>query len=252
VSDVEVDEVRSRIVASVKGKDTKPELVVRRYLHRLGFRYGLHAKLAKLPDIDAETSAPSEVERAGVTVVCNDRVVVLRDRTAKTGWGDNGVPRYHSQFRAIAGLISFTCNDASKLPVSTTKRNLETTSEVYVAARGAAMEGFKLFTDFTNKWRGMEADLQKFFDDAEKSEIHREIDLARNSGRRPRGGSEGTKKFTPSLPEPKNLNPRVRISYLRDRADVIMVSRFLFDGVSEELPIVGGECFDRFLKNAKR
>lgn len=45
-------EVRSRIMASIKGKDTKPEMVIRRTLHALGFRFRLHAKdLPGCPDI---------------------------------------------------------------------------------------------------------------------------------------------------------------------------------------------------------
>jgi len=40
------------MMASVGGKNTKPERVVRRYLHRLGFRFGLHAKrLPGRPDV---------------------------------------------------------------------------------------------------------------------------------------------------------------------------------------------------------
>ena len=43
---------RSRIMAKVKGKDTKPEKVVRSLLHRLGFRFRLHRKdLPGSPDI---------------------------------------------------------------------------------------------------------------------------------------------------------------------------------------------------------
>lgn len=39
-------------MASIKGKDTKPEMIVRRYLHGLGFRYGLHnRKLPGSPDL---------------------------------------------------------------------------------------------------------------------------------------------------------------------------------------------------------
>lgn len=37
-------EVRSHIMACIKGKDTKPEMVIRRALHALGFRYRLHVK----------------------------------------------------------------------------------------------------------------------------------------------------------------------------------------------------------------
>ena len=44
--------LRSRIMAAVRGKNTKPELAVRRILHAAGFRYKLHAKdLPGRPDI---------------------------------------------------------------------------------------------------------------------------------------------------------------------------------------------------------
>ena len=39
-------------MSGIRGKDTKPELEVRRFLHRLGFRYRLHDKrLPGRPDI---------------------------------------------------------------------------------------------------------------------------------------------------------------------------------------------------------
>jgi len=48
-----VDKItRSRMMAGIRGKDTKPELVLRRALHRLGLRYRLHAvDLPGRPDI---------------------------------------------------------------------------------------------------------------------------------------------------------------------------------------------------------
>jgi DNA mismatch endonuclease, patch repair protein len=43
---------RSRMMAGIRGKDTKPELVIRRGLHRLGYRYVLHDKrLPGKPDL---------------------------------------------------------------------------------------------------------------------------------------------------------------------------------------------------------
>lgn len=43
---------RSRIMAAVKSKNTAPELVVRRLIHRLGYRYRLHVStLPGTPDI---------------------------------------------------------------------------------------------------------------------------------------------------------------------------------------------------------
>lgn len=45
-------EQRSRLMARVKTRDTKPELVVRKTLHRLGYRFRLHrADLPGKPDI---------------------------------------------------------------------------------------------------------------------------------------------------------------------------------------------------------
>ena len=43
---------RSRMMSGIKGKDTKPEITVRRILHRSGFRFRLHRKdLPGRPDI---------------------------------------------------------------------------------------------------------------------------------------------------------------------------------------------------------
>lgn len=43
---------RSYIMSMIKGRDTKPELLVRRFLHSKGLRYSLHPnKLVGKPDI---------------------------------------------------------------------------------------------------------------------------------------------------------------------------------------------------------
>lgn len=44
--------VRSHIMASIRSKDTKPEMLVRRLVHGLGYRYRLHrADLPGRPDL---------------------------------------------------------------------------------------------------------------------------------------------------------------------------------------------------------
>lgn len=47
MADVHTPEQRSYNMSRVKSKDTKPELIVRKFLHAHGFRYRLHDK--KLP-----------------------------------------------------------------------------------------------------------------------------------------------------------------------------------------------------------
>lgn len=50
--DIVAPEVRSRMMASIRSCDTKPELIVRRYLHGLGFRYRLAPRnLPGRPDL---------------------------------------------------------------------------------------------------------------------------------------------------------------------------------------------------------
>lgn len=50
--DVISRETRSRIMASVRGKDTRPEIAVRSIAHRLGLRFRLHRRdLAGTPDL---------------------------------------------------------------------------------------------------------------------------------------------------------------------------------------------------------
>jgi DNA mismatch endonuclease (patch repair protein) len=52
MGDVLTPEQRSRCMAAIKGKDTKPEKIVRSVLHRLGFRFRLHRRdLPGKPDV---------------------------------------------------------------------------------------------------------------------------------------------------------------------------------------------------------
>lgn len=42
---------RSRMMSGIRGKDTKPERVVRSFLHRAGLRFRVHADLPGKPDL---------------------------------------------------------------------------------------------------------------------------------------------------------------------------------------------------------
>lgn len=52
VTDIVDRLTRSRMMSGIKGKDTKPELIVRRELHKRGYRYKLHDNtLPGKPDV---------------------------------------------------------------------------------------------------------------------------------------------------------------------------------------------------------
>lgn len=43
--------VRSRMMAGIRSKNTRPEIAIRKRLHRIGFRYRIHGKLPGKPDL---------------------------------------------------------------------------------------------------------------------------------------------------------------------------------------------------------
>lgn len=52
MADIVDAETRSRMMSGIRGKDTKPELLLRRALHAAGLRYRIHgAKLPGKPDL---------------------------------------------------------------------------------------------------------------------------------------------------------------------------------------------------------
>ena len=52
MADVVPPEVRSRMMSGIRGKNTRPEWIVRRALHARGFRYRLHVRdLPGRPDV---------------------------------------------------------------------------------------------------------------------------------------------------------------------------------------------------------
>ena len=75
-----------------------------------------------------------ELEEGGWYVVCNGRLVSEAEQSMVTGWGNNGVPKYHADFAFFRGLVEFSCTDSSKLPWTTTKTGVDQDNKVYKAA----------------------------------------------------------------------------------------------------------------------
>src|SRR5690348_13819912 len=51
MADIVDKETRSRMMSGIRGKNTKPEMIVRSFLHRAGLRFRLYAKLPGKPDL---------------------------------------------------------------------------------------------------------------------------------------------------------------------------------------------------------
>ena len=201
-------------------------------------------------------------ENAGWTIVCNDRVVVYCDKTRLTGWGEAKVPSYHPQFISIAGIVHFRCHDPRKLPITTTKRGLDLSSDVYLYTKDFMREGLKLFIDYTNKWkndRPQEQEIVKNTYLTDPNIILSKVPTEVWTNTKKRGGAKNTnivdeKYYKPSLPLPdkgSQIDRGKSIRFSRKPNEVKIVSGHLFGDEDRDANEVGNECFEIILKEAQ-
>ena len=191
---------------------------------------------------------------AGWTVLCNDRAVLYCNREELTGWGEADVPRFHNQFIAIAGIVEFKADDPSKLPTTTTKRGIDASSRLYLQVKNKMREGMRLFTDYTNKWKGRADEARKqigagapmTFEQIKTESGTLKFKALKKSF--PKG-----EQYRPSLPVPSKLtSSKKRISFIKDAIDVRQLGEFLFEDPEYEASAVGERCFDLMLDEARK
>ena len=216
---------------------------------------GFYAPPPSPEDLDDENKLKRASEDAGWTVVCNDRVVLYNDRSHLTGWGEAGVPHYHTQFIGIRGVVIFESSNPKNLPMTTTKRGIDTSSSIYSAVKDRMRQGLKMFTDYTNWWKGRNADERVYsantklidVDDlmAPTEEVEKTSPVTFRQ-------SKGGYIFTPSLPKPSNDKPYKRISYSKSADEIGDVVEFLYKDRDHQITPsqVGEKCFDIILEQA--
>jgi hypothetical protein len=191
-------------------------------------------------------------DNAGWTIICNDRIVVYSDKTRLTGWGEAKVPSYHPQFISIAGIVHFRCPDPRKLPITTTKRGLDLSSDVYLRTKDFMREGLKLFTNYTNKWKkdlAGEKEIVKHTEFVDLQDIFTQIEQRHLWKER----KDGSKYYQPSLPLPESQQQErgKTIRFSRKKEEVKTVAEYLFEDEDRSADEVGNECFEKVLKEAQ-
>lgn len=78
---------------------------------------------------------PREKSEGGWYIVCNGRLVEGPEQTSVTGWGSDGIPKYHPDYAFFRGLVEFQCAEADKLPWTTTKTGIDVDNSVFKSAR---------------------------------------------------------------------------------------------------------------------
>jgi Histidine kinase-, DNA gyrase B-, and HSP90-like ATPase len=207
--------------------------------------------------LEEQAETTFSTDYAGWTVICNDRVVLYCNKDELTGWGTASVPRYHTQFIAISGIVEFK-GDARKLPTTTTKRGLEYSSRLYQQVLNRMREGTKAFTDYTNWWKSNEAEAKLQVAPAPSLELPELKLKIRNSNIKMAAVQTGLvgRQYKPVLPRPAQEKSEVRISFYRPRKQVEKLAEALVpdleDYPTKDVPRILGELiFDSALKTYK-
>ena len=215
---------------------------------------GLYRRLLSQQEIETEEDGRAISDDAGWTVACNDRVVIWKDKTRLTGWGEANVPNYHGQFIPITGIVLLRADHPRRLPLTTTKRGIDAASNVFLEAKDFMREATKSLTTFTNRWK-------KFPD--KRNTLYRlgrhvglsELRSMMSNGEIPtnavRGKSE-LRRFRPKLPEPKQQQTSARISYLVEKSELTQVIEYFYDEPTVSNADVGKMTFDLALSHTKK
>lgn len=251
-----VDAVRVEVLISEKEGGPAP-FVYRRTIGgvEVSITVGLNTGKGLVDDEDApDFERDRSATTAGWTVFCNDRAVIVGDKSRLTGWGD-GIPLYHYQFSIITGIIEFRSKDAEKLPVTTTKRALDTSSDIWLQSLVKMKEGMRVWIDYTNAWKDHpRSDQTTHWEEARPVPLRRAVEVI--SARIDIKNSDGSVEFNPKkydvLPMPQSKKPSSRrIIFSRPLEEIRTVSKALFDSYDEKPGIVGDKCFESVLQNAQ-
>ena len=217
-----------------------PDADVRPYIFRAN-PDGIEVFLAiglrdPIPGVEKTLSGQTETEfssdYAGWTVICNDRVVLYCNRDELTGWGTAKLPRYHTQFISISGVVEFK-GPPALLPTTTTKRGLDFSSPLYQKVLDRMRDGLRLFVDFTNRWKAREEEAKEYVGPvASLSYDSLKREASKLSYAKVKVGLEG-EQYKPKLPRPVDDSPDVRISYFRDKEKVAALAELILPDLAE-------------------
>ena len=107
--------------------------------------------MASLPPKNIEPDEEIDGDkRFGWYVICNGRIVLGADKSEISGWGTEDWPQWHRQYAGFIGIIIFTSPNAAALPLTTTKRSVDKSSEIFRRARPRMRELSKQWIAYTN------------------------------------------------------------------------------------------------------
>ncbi len=190
---------------------------------------------ATLARADKDGHFPSEP--AGWYIVCNGRVVLSADKSATTGWGVDLMPQFVSKHRSFLGFVFFESKDPLNLPWTTTKRELNKESSIYLFVKGRMAVAARPLISFINR---------QYPSDKDERPIERELSKEVTSASLGELTSRTTTVFTP--PPFKKLPARTttRVQFDAENADLDKIRKHLRRRIMAS--DIGRYTFNYFLK----
>jgi len=255
VNGTPVKPVRVEVLVSEKAKGPAPYMFKKTIDDvTVSVVVGLNTGRGPTGEEEADFEHARSAVTAGWSVFCNDRAVIVGDKSRLTGWGD-GVPMYHYQFSVITGIVEFRSASADKLPITTTKRALDTSSDLWLEARSKMREGLRIFITHTNAWKNHpRSDQTRYWKSAKPLQLAEAVEAleTREPTKKQDGGIEFDPKRKKVLPIPKTKVPTSRrITFSRPKGEIEEVSSALFDTADENPGIVGEQCFELILEQIR-
>lgn len=112
--------------------------------------------------IVAGLSHVGKPETSGWYIYCNNRLVVEADRSELTLWGTSVIPKWHVDFVMFKGVMFFDSKDTIKLPLTTTKKGIDASSDVYIKSKTYIKEAMNSIIPFLRSISKLGADANNY------------------------------------------------------------------------------------------
>jgi hypothetical protein len=213
---------------------------------------GLYRKLADEKELELEEETRGSKDDAGWTIVCNDRVVVWKDKTRLTGWGESSVPNFHGQFIAITGIVLMHTADPKKLPLTTTKRGVDASLNIYSEVKDLMREATKALTRFTNAWKKFPEGLETLY----RQGAYVGLDHLRESPDERLSSAvrkfSSMRRYAPSYPEPPAQQTDVVVRFTAKKNDIALLAQFYTGDEGNITPSeIGSFVFQKAVEDAR-
>lgn len=182
-----------------------------------------------------------EKHEGGWYIICNGRLIEAADQSQLTGWGCDGIPKYHPDYAFFRGVVDFECDNSDNLPWTTTKTGVDADSDIYRSTKTVMQQVMRKILPFLKERAKEAADFKKELIDQDVLNLAIENAPERNAFE-----VRGSVDFVrPARNAPQNVVDEVNVTY--------RVKREKFDDVMEALGAesasqVGRETFDYYYR----